>query len=418
MRNRLVAAMVLVVALGWGGCLDDPQGVVFGQNDADLDVGIDAADDVGEVDTGDVEGPDADGSDADASDADDEDVDEPDTCVPGEDGCGPAHCGNGQLDGDESDVDCGGSCEGCEEGGECRSNDDCSDEELLELLQCDYDPVEICEPRGTGLYQRMVLICNAEGAGQARCVATDSGADPVSVPEDAACPGLAEGDRCGEESVEYGECVPLQDEPCGTGGERRVTTTGALCLNGSCSVDVTVSLELCVRVPQSGDVCEATLWSAWGACEIDADSDSCSPQGVQTRQRNVSYCSDVDVCDDGQSEIQIETRRCSRNPDPSQCVSSGSDSGDFVCDQEECCSRDCSATSRSCRDRVSDGCGGQCEPMPCTGGLACALDGQCRGLCLLSSGSATCQFDAQCESVCACPLGVAPECERNACTCL
>ncbi|MSP59704.1 MAG: hypothetical protein EXR72_05060 [Myxococcales bacterium] len=34
-------------------------------------------------------------------------------------------CANGQKDGDESDVDCGGSCTGCGKGGECGKDGDC-----------------------------------------------------------------------------------------------------------------------------------------------------------------------------------------------------------------------------------------------------------------------------------------------------
>src|SRR5690554_3637109 len=88
MRGRLVV-MWAVAMLLLAGCLDDPNAVVFGPGD--LDAGADSgAGDVDDDDTGAI------------------DAEEPDTCVPGEAGCGEAHCGNGQQDGDETDVDCGG----------------------------------------------------------------------------------------------------------------------------------------------------------------------------------------------------------------------------------------------------------------------------------------------------------------------
>ncbi len=38
-----------------------------------------------------------------------------------------ARCGDGEIDGDETDVDCGGpDCEPCREGGACLADDDCA----------------------------------------------------------------------------------------------------------------------------------------------------------------------------------------------------------------------------------------------------------------------------------------------------
>ena len=45
----------------------------------------------------------------------------------------PAHCFDHQKDGDESDVDCGGSCAGCGPGRDCYANFDCS----AEVSGCD-----------------------------------------------------------------------------------------------------------------------------------------------------------------------------------------------------------------------------------------------------------------------------------------
>jgi hypothetical protein len=35
------------------------------------------------------------------------------------------HCNSGQVDGDETDFDCGGSCDGCPQGSNCNANSDC-----------------------------------------------------------------------------------------------------------------------------------------------------------------------------------------------------------------------------------------------------------------------------------------------------
>lgn len=39
--------------------------------------------------------------------------------------CVPSHCADQRHDGDETDVDCGGSCSGCGPGSLCRSDPDC-----------------------------------------------------------------------------------------------------------------------------------------------------------------------------------------------------------------------------------------------------------------------------------------------------
>src|SRR5688572_4536632 len=37
----------------------------------------------------------------------------------------PMSCGDGALNGDETDVDCGGTCPPCEDGGDCVDPEDC-----------------------------------------------------------------------------------------------------------------------------------------------------------------------------------------------------------------------------------------------------------------------------------------------------
>jgi hypothetical protein len=47
--------------------------------------------------------------------------------------CAPDTCGNAELDGDETDLDCGGSCRGCDINGGCIEDSDC------ESLWCNND---------------------------------------------------------------------------------------------------------------------------------------------------------------------------------------------------------------------------------------------------------------------------------------
>ena len=49
-------------------------------------------------------------------------------------------CGNGALDGDESDIDCGGSCGVCALGATCFAQSDCFDATVDEPRSCWFTP--------------------------------------------------------------------------------------------------------------------------------------------------------------------------------------------------------------------------------------------------------------------------------------
>jgi hypothetical protein len=51
--------------------------------------------------------------------------------------CIAAHCLNDTLDGDETDLNCGGSCDGCSLGRSCVADNDCFDQPCF---------VEVCAP--------------------------------------------------------------------------------------------------------------------------------------------------------------------------------------------------------------------------------------------------------------------------------
>lgn len=411
MRVRQVvmwAAAVMLLA----GCLGDPEGVVF--RGGDLDVGGDVASDSGSGDGGDNDGGEPDGGEPDGG--------EPDVCVPGEAGCGPEHCGNGQLDGDESDVDCGGSCPGCGAGELCASVDDCATGEVLELRECERVDVEVCAPRGVGVYQVGELACERGDGQGAHCVVRYSENEERRVEDDAACEIDTDEVVCGDERVEIGACLPGEGQACSTEGVRMVTTYQGQCAGGSCQEVVRASREerCTLESPlEPGDVCGFGAWSQWSDCEPEAGRDSCAAGGGQQRTRTVAHCTSDGACVSLSSEVDRETRACQRSPDPQFCSSTGADNSSFVCYRGQCCMPDCSEARLSCRAQVEDGCGGRCPRLTCSGvGQGCAIDGQCRPFCGAATGSRTCESDAQCGQMCACPLGAAPRCEGQGCTCL
>ena len=62
----------------------------------------------------------------------------------------PDYCDNGVQDGDESDVDCGGSCDGCDDGETCFVSPDCKSEQCTPDMTCGADNwcVELIDDNG------------------------------------------------------------------------------------------------------------------------------------------------------------------------------------------------------------------------------------------------------------------------------
>ncbi|RVU46701.1 hypothetical protein EA187_06070 [Lujinxingia sediminis] len=412
-RDRLIVTGAMAVML-LTGCLEDPDAVVFGPGN--LDVGADVAVDSGLEEVGEGDGGEADGGDTDVE----PDADDPDSCVPGDEGCVLEHCDNGQHDGDESDVDCGGSCQGCEAGELCARVDDCLGGEVVEFLRCERADVDVCAPRGVGIYQVGELTCARDDGGQGRCVARFS-ENEVRREDDAACESDTEGVSCGQERVELGTCLLQAGQVCGTQGIRSVTTYQPQCSEGACQEVASTSQEECVvdSAPRPGEVCERAQWSAWGPCEPVSGHDSCAMEGTQVRTRTVARCTSGGACEPVSSEREQERRTCQRTPDPQSCTSAGTDDATYTCYQGQCCSPNCSDAQRSCRADVADGCGGVCPRLVCEGlRPACAMDGQCRPLCVTGTADRTCNINEDCGSMCACPLGAPPQCTQWGCACV
>lgn len=130
----------MLLACTWTGCFDDPE--------AEVDTDAQASSDGGPSQTTNASEGDSGGSDAAASDGvadssggdgvcgngiaegteqcDDGNDDETDACTSL---CAPPSCEDGLRSGDESDVDCGGSCEPCADGSACDQPRDCASEQ-------------------------------------------------------------------------------------------------------------------------------------------------------------------------------------------------------------------------------------------------------------------------------------------------
>jgi len=63
----------------------------------------------------------------------------------------PLNCLSGSMDGDETDVDCGGSCPGCELGLACVVDDDCDTDLVCSSTTCVYQPTGVPVPAPTSV---------------------------------------------------------------------------------------------------------------------------------------------------------------------------------------------------------------------------------------------------------------------------
>ena len=189
--------------------------------------------------------------------------------------CQAPACSDGTTNGDESDADCGGSCPACPEGARCTSNDD-------------------CESR----------VCQDETCGAASCV-------------DGVLNGRETDVDCGG-----GECLP--------------------CTTGRCTTP---------------DDCES------GICDVDRRCANCSDHVKNGAESDVDCggpdCGDCEIGDVCNSDPDCESRVCA--------YGEGIDSTCF---------------EAHCRNGVLDGdegdrdCGGSC-PATCEYGQSCRADSDC-----------------------------------------
>lgn len=190
-----LAALSLACAGGQGGESGESNpGLGSGEGSADGDTTItpidsaDSGQDQSVCGNGQVE--------ADES-CDDGNDDDTDACTSQ---CAAPSCDDGLRSGDESDVDCGGSCAPCPSGGSCSSSSDCeagvcsdgacalpqSCRELLDLVPGTPDGVATIDPDGDGGVDPFTVSCDmsTEGGGFIRLSLQHS--DSVIVAQNAA----------------------------------------------------------------------------------------------------------------------------------------------------------------------------------------------------------------------------------------
>lgn len=285
----------------------------------------------------------------------------------------PPSCDDGVQNGDETDVDCGGSCDaGCDDGEGCVEDDDCMSMDCTDDGICDggssckdgmqngdetdVDCGNSCGPTcddGEGCDDNADCISDACDPDTMTCT---GGGDPVC--DD----GMQNGD---ETDVDCGNsCGPTCED--GEGCD-----DGADCVSGICDPDsLTCIPPSCDDGVQNGDETDVDCGNSCGGncddgegCDDNADclSDVCDPDDLT--------CTPPE-CDDGVQngdETDLDCgNSCGATCDDGEDCDDGADCVSGVCDPT-----DLTCTPPTCDDDVQNGdeegvdCGGSCPDATC-----------------------------------------------------
>ncbi len=267
--------------------------------------------------------------------------------------CLPPHCSNGVKDSGEADVDCGGSCPGCDPGDDCVATADCADG-----LECGTNN-GACFGGGKPRSQRVCwpTVCS-DGVDPSECGQPDS--------------------PCGQNCSCFNDCDT--DDPLSTCPPGEVCKRGLGSVVGGSTRDVCTDVGCPSNEPSlcgsksslCGDQCVCTPNCAAATCENPGD-------GCKGECRAV--CNLGDPC--------TKDLHC---PDGSSCPLTSS--GPRVCRPDVCSEHIvrpplCGAPGALCGDECP-ACTPQCD------GKQCGLDANCGKSCGTCAAGTSCNGAGQC----------------------
>lgn len=293
--------------------------------------------------------------------------------------CSPTACFNDVVDGDESDVDCGGSCgSNCAAGKLCGGPADCASS-VCTTGTC-------VAPLCNDLVQNGTETDVDCGGSCAPCNANDS----CSINSD--CKGNeCSGSTCVPNCADQQENGDETDTDCG-GGTCADCTVGDDCtLDSDCSTDVCQSL-VC-RVAHCGD---GDLDGADGETAVDCGGTDCAGCENHLACNTDDDCASGTCisgtcfrasCENGVIDPATETDLncggdCPPCADGLACLVT-EDCANLVCDADACRPATCGNDVHNFElDETDNDCGGP-DCATCVNGLSCFVDGDCAsGACL------------------------------------
>ena len=342
--------------------------------------------------------------------------------------CVPANCMDGVLNSDETDVDCGGSCNPCDNDDECLVAADCNS---------GYCAEDLSGGGGTGGGGGAGVGGAAGGAGGAAGGAGIGGAGGAA----GGAGGAAGGAGVGGAGVGVGGgggsmmatliCQACADEnDCGTDEFCDTTTAGGTCTaqkaDGEDCTDATSGIECtsgnCVDdgVGAENFVCCDTACD--GGCNACLAANGASADGTCTVVGDME--AGADVC--GAFLCQGNGTTTSA-PCETSCDNDDANCDGITCTDDVCCNVACDGDCEACDAVSTGGVDGTCAPVlqggtdpgtcdtatDCAAASSCACDGAATPACKLGLGEACGTDDALCASG-QCTDGVC--CDAAACT--
>ncbi|MFM2153025.1 MAG: hypothetical protein RL199_1460, partial [Pseudomonadota bacterium] len=351
-------------------------------------------------------------------------------------------CLDGLTNGNESDVDCGGSCTPCAAKARCGSVRDCQSSMCAPTATTVADPASVDCTATTCLCQK-VLADGATCTADANC-------------RSGRCEATAAGRRCVPERCFNGSLAQPVLTPDAAIGETDVDCGGSVCVarcseGRKCRIDTDCDATeglVCISARSSVGTCQPRQ-APGGACYEPADcvethscsavssrgAGTCTDRSVRTTGaacRMTADCADSFACFDGTCRPLISTTStatCSRSDQceprtaadgssvslcvAGRCAAGPVEAGAPCTAAKDCASRICSAgTCRAATtaDRVRNGeetdvdCGGSAAPA-CVSGRKCAQATDCAsGACL--SGVCVGKLNDACSSPAGCDAGL------------
>ncbi len=282
-------------------------------------------------------------------------------------------CRNGFVDGDETDIDCGGSCGVCLSGRHCETASDCLSQDCVDNT-CACLPLSACPARACGV----VRHCG----GELDCGSCDEG---VCYQNLCCMPRTCEPDECGVRSDGCGGSLRCGDETCCTPRACDHPSLANRCgaFDDRCGGTVTCSCADENATCFLGECCQP---------EVCDEDDPCgTPMADGCGGTRTCGCAEGQRCHQQQCCAPLD---CTSFTGPGCDTISDGCGGtlDCGCDNGESCIENTCCTPQACGARgpgdscgnVDNGCGGtiQCtcdNGLSCIGG-SCCMPTDCAGL--------------------------------------
>lgn len=288
-------------------------------------------------------------------------------------------CSDQQRNGNESDVDCGGSCQGCPNGKRCENNSDCASDACVDQTcvengggtsvscvdglkngqESDIDCGQACEvgcENGQGCVVDADCESNRCDETSKTCVALScSDQNKNNRETDIDCGGrTCPGCHTGRDCIVHFDCVSLS---CST----------ATCDEATCSDGLPNGQE--TDVDCGGETCKACPNRA--SCKLDRD---CLSEHCVKERCVAPACVDQNKSE-GETDVDCGGPECTPCPDSKACVE------DQDCVSNHCVNQLCQAPS--CSDQTKNGaesdidCGRSC-PDQCERDKTCLTNADCK----------------------------------------